>query len=350
MAKAGIKKNESVEHVPITRLHRNPWGLEVGPPLSSEDYELLRLSIKKDGIQIPLIVWRRGKRLVVLSGSNRLRIARELGIKSVPVIIRQFADQNAAKAFAVCDNLARRQLTTGQRAYLALPVPAASHGRKGEQVGLARTFLKSSNLRKVDAWQTAADKAGVSEGSLVAMKSIVEYGDDELLQSVLRGEVAVTAAARYVKMEARTARLPDPGGNGKPTSGTVCTVIHGDSSDLIEQVARLYLRPGDVIYDVTVGQSVFWQSVNLHGCKFFGTDIAMKPPVDLRKLPYKDCSATIVVLDPPHQHDVGVPMTGARYNARRTVRRCQITALRRRASGGMACLETWRGVLGEVLR
>jgi ParB-like chromosome segregation protein Spo0J len=53
--------------------------------LSSEDEEVLRLSIKKDGIQIPLIAWRRGKRLVVLSGSNRLRIARELGMKNVPV-------------------------------------------------------------------------------------------------------------------------------------------------------------------------------------------------------------------------------------------------------------------------
>ena len=191
-----------------------------------------------------------------------------------------------------------------------------------------------------DARRSAAERAGVSAGTVSAIKTVVEDGDDDLLQSVLRGDVAVTAAARYVKMEARTARLPEPGGNGKPTSGTVCTVIHGDSSDLIEQVARLYLRPGAVIYDVTVGQSVFWQNVDLHGCKFFGTDLAMKPPVDLRKLPYGDSSATIVVLNPPHQHDVGVPMTGARYNARRTVR-----ALRRRAAGGMACLETWRGVL-----
>ncbi len=86
MARVAIRKNETVERIPVARLHRNPWGLEVGPPLSSEDYELLRLSIQKDGIQIPLIAWRHGKRLVVLSGSNRLRIARELGMKTVPVI------------------------------------------------------------------------------------------------------------------------------------------------------------------------------------------------------------------------------------------------------------------------
>ena len=198
------------------------------------------LSIQKDGIQIPLIAWRHGKRLVVLSGSNRLRIARELGMKTVPVIIRQFADQNAAKAFAVCDNLARRQLTTGQRAYLAyqfqqLLAVGGGRPRGGEIL---------SNLTKFNARQTAAERAGVSAGAVSAIKTVVEDGDDDLLQSVLRGEVAVTAAARYVKMEGRTARLPEPDCNGKPTSGTVCTVVHGDSADLIEQVARLYLRPG----------------------------------------------------------------------------------------------------------
>ena len=110
---------ETVIQVPVSKLTSNPWGLEVGPPLADEDYERVRLSIKRDGVQMPLIVWKRGKRLVVLSGANRLRIAKELGLKTVPVIVRDFADTHAAKMFAISDNLARRQMTTGQRAYLA---------------------------------------------------------------------------------------------------------------------------------------------------------------------------------------------------------------------------------------
>ena len=70
MTSARTKAKETVMPIPIVRLRPNPWGLEVGPPLSAEDDEALRASIAKSGIQIPLIAWRRGKRLVVLSGSQ----------------------------------------------------------------------------------------------------------------------------------------------------------------------------------------------------------------------------------------------------------------------------------------
>ena len=94
------------------------------------------------------------------------------------------------------------------------------------------------------------------------------------------------SVASYVKMEGRTARLPEPGGNGKPTSGAVCTVVHGDA-DLID-MARLYLRPGAVIYDVTVGQSVFWQTWTC-ALQVLRHRPRHEAAVDLRKLPYGDC-------------------------------------------------------------
>ena len=72
---------ETVVHVPVPRLKPNPWQFEVGPPLSDADFAMLRTSIERNGIQIPLIVWRRGTKLIVLSGSNRLRVAKELGLQ-----------------------------------------------------------------------------------------------------------------------------------------------------------------------------------------------------------------------------------------------------------------------------
>ena len=60
---------EIVRLIPVSKLERNPWGLEVGPPLSDEDYDSLEASIRRKGVQIPLIAWKKGKRLIVLSGS-----------------------------------------------------------------------------------------------------------------------------------------------------------------------------------------------------------------------------------------------------------------------------------------
>jgi len=180
--------NEIVIRVPVSKLKPNPWGLEVGPPLADEDYETLRLSIERDDVQMPLIAWRRGKHLIVLSGSNRLRIAKELRLRTVPVIVRKFADEHAAKMFAVSDNLARRQMTTGQRAYLAYQYQQLL------AVGRGRRTELCSNLNKVNSWGQASEKAGVSAGSVSAMKTIMESGNEEVLQSVLNGNRTLHAA------------------------------------------------------------------------------------------------------------------------------------------------------------
>ena len=161
--------------------------------------------------QIPLVVWRQGKRLVVLSGSNRLRVARELRLEAVPVIVRDFADRNAAKMFAVSDNLARRQLSTGQRAYLAYRYQQLL------KVGAGRPSKEeiSSTLTKIDARRSAAGKAGVSEGSVSAMKSIVESGDEELLGSIVRGRITVhEAGSRHVPRHPSAGRFSVPSATG----------------------------------------------------------------------------------------------------------------------------------------
>jgi hypothetical protein len=202
MAKTNSKSREIVIRVAVSKIKPNPWGAEVGPPLNDEDYRTLKASIRRGGIHIPLIVWRRGKQLVVLSGSNRLRIAKELGIKFVPVIVREFADQHAAKTFAVSDNLARRQMTTGQRAYLAYEYQQLI----GVGAGRRTDLQPLSTLTKVNARQIAAEKAGVSAGSMSAMKTVMESGDEELLQTILHGKITVHEAKQLVDSPASIRR------------------------------------------------------------------------------------------------------------------------------------------------
>ncbi len=224
---------ETVTHIPVLKLKPNPWGLEVGPSLSDEDYETLKASIERNGIQIPLIAWKSGKRLIVLSGSNRLRIAKELGFKTVPVIVREFAGKNAAKMFAVSDNLARRHLTTGQRAYLAYQYQELLAVGKGRRTDLQ----PSSKLSKVDARGSAAGRAGVSEGTLSAMKAVMESGDGELLQSVLNGERSVHAAAYTVRANGRPHRPSRLSGADQETRKDATTLIRGDCRKELNKIA-----------------------------------------------------------------------------------------------------------------
>ena len=224
---------ETVTHVPVSKLKPNPWGAEVGPPLSAEDDEALKSSISKSGIQIPLIVWKRGKGLVVLSGSNRLRIAKELGLTTVPVIVREFADRNAAKMFAVSDNLARRHMTTGQRAYLAYQYQQLLTVGKGHRTDLEPL----SNLTKVNARQVAAEKAGVAGSTVSAMKTIVESGDGELLQSVLSGEKTLHAAVHAVRSNGRPEKPPRLSRAEGQSRAASTTLIRGDCRKEMRKLA-----------------------------------------------------------------------------------------------------------------
>jgi DNA modification methylase len=72
-------------------------------------------------------------------------------------------------------------------------------------------------------------------------------------------------------------------------------------------VARLYLRDGDRIADVSYGKGVFWRKVDLCKYDFHPSDICTCPdaPHDFRDLPYEDASFDVVVLDPPYSPDPG---------------------------------------------
>lgn len=84
-----------------------------------------------------------------------------------------------------------------------------------------------------------------------------------------------------------------------PKINYVLTAQVGTNADLISDVARLYIRPGDVVTDVTYGKGVFWQKVDTSQFTLHATDL-LRDGVDLRDLPYADASVNVVVLDPPY--------------------------------------------------
>jgi hypothetical protein len=93
---------------------------------------------------------------------------------------------------------------------------------------------------------------------------------------------------------------------------SVCT---GDNSDLIKEVAKLYLKPGQVVIDPTWGKGVFWRQIDLTQYDFRKSDLKTVPeaPYDFRHLPYEDACADVVAFDPPYMHNPGKPMVDARY-------------------------------------
>ena len=95
-------------------------------------------------------------------------------------------------------------------------------------------------------------------------------------------------------------RIDSAGADGEP----VFNCIQGTNADLIATVARLYLRKGDRLADITFGRGVFWQKLNLSDYRFCKSDKITCPgsPHDFRRLPYPDGQFDVVVFDPPYAH------------------------------------------------
>ncbi len=78
-----------------------------------EYFELLRNDIRERGIIVPLLAKEDG---TVLAGHNRLLIAQELGMVSVPVqYILQSLSEEDERAFIFKDNIIRRQLSANEK-------------------------------------------------------------------------------------------------------------------------------------------------------------------------------------------------------------------------------------------
>lgn len=82
-----------------------------------------------------------------------------------------------------------------------------------------------------------------------------------------------------------------------PGGPQVVSAIAGTNAELMENVARLWIKEGDVIADVTYGRGAFWKRLPEPYAKH---DIALDG-VDCRDLPYAENTFDCVVLDPPYR-------------------------------------------------
>jgi hypothetical protein len=82
------------------------------PPLSDDEYENLKDSIREKGVLVPVIFDERGN---VIDGHHRLRICQELGITEYPIITRENLSEQEKRSEARLLNIHRRHLSQQQR-------------------------------------------------------------------------------------------------------------------------------------------------------------------------------------------------------------------------------------------
>jgi N6-adenosine-specific RNA methylase IME4 len=176
--------------------------------MDRREYEAFRADIAADGILSPLEITEEG---LVLDGRQRLRAARELELKAVPVRVIAVDDP---LDFMLRAALLRRQLTPSQRAALALELERyrehRARARERQRANLRQGSEVATLPTRGRSREAAAAWAGVSARTVQDVVTVREH-DRELFERVKRGELSGPLAARRVRRRLRDRGLSPPG-------------------------------------------------------------------------------------------------------------------------------------------
>ena len=105
---------ESVRKVPLAEVVPSP--LQPRKDFAGDQLTELMDSIREHGIIQPLIVRARNGKLELIAGERRWRASGELGLKEVPVIVREASDKDVLE-MALIENLQREGLNPIEEAH-----------------------------------------------------------------------------------------------------------------------------------------------------------------------------------------------------------------------------------------
>ncbi|HNQ23404.1 MAG TPA: ParB/RepB/Spo0J family partition protein [Phycisphaerae bacterium] len=100
-------------HVPVETLEANPF--QPRRAISSENVLPLARSILENGMLQPIVVRPHGRGYQIVAGERRWRAAREAGLTTVPILVRE-ADDRQMLEWALIENIEREDLNAMDRA------------------------------------------------------------------------------------------------------------------------------------------------------------------------------------------------------------------------------------------
>lgn len=186
---------------------------KIVPPLTTDEYQNLKSSIRESGQWIPIIV---NSEYVILDGHHRFKACNELRLEP-RITTRIFENKLLEKKFVIECNLKRRHLNDFQKAELAVPLLEIEKElarerqlaslKKGENPPLASSDAKGKTAGKV------ARTVGLSQGTLERAKKVIELAPEELKDRVRSGKTSINYAYKAVtRIEKKRTAQPIPEG------------------------------------------------------------------------------------------------------------------------------------------
>jgi ParB family chromosome partitioning protein len=194
-----VNEEDYVSEIPLSQIRPNPY--QPRKEFAPEAIEELAQSIQEHGIVQPLIVRKSIKGYDLVAGERRLRAAQKLGLDKVPVVVKNYTDQQLME-IALIENLQRENLNALEEAeaYQKLMNQCSyTQEEVAKKVGKSRSHV-ANLLRLLQLPETI--RKMVSAGS-------ISMGHARALLSVPNETVQIKMARDAVKKEASVRELEE---------------------------------------------------------------------------------------------------------------------------------------------
>ena len=207
-----ISKN--VDSVKIEDLHAGKY--QPRTEFDKEALDALVESVKEKGVLQPLLVRKQGSQYEIIAGERRWRAAKIAGLKEVPVIVKDFSDQEALEV-ALVENLLRENLSAIEEAEgLQRLITEFSHTQEAlsQIVGKSRSHI-ANTLRLLNLpqeIQNMVKESKLSAGharALVGLDNAVELAKQIIAKDLNVRQVEDLVAKQKEPKKEKTATKKD---------------------------------------------------------------------------------------------------------------------------------------------
>lgn len=212
----GERDDSELQDIPLNRLRTSPY--QPRTQFDDQAIESLAASLQERGAIQPVVVRRVGRQYELVAGERRLRAARAAGLESLPAIIRDLSDDEAA-TITLIENIQREDLNPIDEAQALRGLAERlnqTHEQVAEQVGRARATV--TNLIRLlelcpEVQQLVRD-GKISMGHARVLVPLPANRQKKLAQSIQDEDLSVRATERRAqktkKAKSPGASEPDP--------------------------------------------------------------------------------------------------------------------------------------------
>ncbi|MDP2043720.1 MAG: ParB/RepB/Spo0J family partition protein [Candidatus Omnitrophota bacterium] len=196
---------EEIIYVQSGQIKPNPF--QPREDFNQQNIEELAQSIKEKGIIQPLLVRRRGDNYELIAGERRLRAANSLGLKEIPIIVRDVTDQDSLE-LALIENIQREDLNPIEEAHAyqhLIDKFKVTQEKISEVLGKARVTI-TNTLRLLKLPHEIQEEMKKGRISFAHGRALLEIEDANHQRSLAQEIIAKGLSVRELESLIKTSR------------------------------------------------------------------------------------------------------------------------------------------------